>query len=530
MADTVSATDGNTDPPPPGQDMDAILTALWLMCIYEQQFGDSRCLGYANHLMGAASFLQHQQRSLRRLKPPLTPRMVVDDDSDDDSEEEEDGDEDEDDDGDGDGDESGTRDGEGNETEDDQEVETEAEESDEEQEPTALARHNTAQGKEPRLSVFSARILVWLSLHDSAAASSGLGGHLNTMMYRILGSQDGESSSHINRSSGAASPMTRSPPPAPWVPVTPPVNPTDTFRDLYRYSNPLYRSMWGDAYPQAELLDDVENRAIFGFLANTNQLRFLVAQLADEAAGSGGGDAPKSGSSSTPSFATRAAQVDAEIRRVGYESTELLEVACGLSPETDNSHRLVANIRTIVPLYHAVILDYLRVVELYSGGGGGVRSKKAARARGAVGGKSKPNRTKTAGGRGGAAPAKARIAAQRRRERAIAATMNLAYQTYRHGGDELLTKIAWPLFMVAIEEDPLPIHGAGVGHDQNPRQPQHREWILQRFEAFGAYGDNFVRAARFLRERMLPLQDQLGQRGVDWRAVMREGDIFILGI
>jgi len=44
------------------------------------------------------------------------------------------------------------------------------------------------------------------------------------------------------------------------------------------------------------------------------------------------------------------------------------------------------------------------------------------------------------------------------------------------------------------------------------------------------YGDNFARAARFLRERILPLQDQLGHKKVDWRAVMREGDVFILGI
>lgn len=66
---------------------------------------------------------------------------------------------------------------------------------------------------------------------------------------------------------------------------------------------------------------------------------------------------------------------------------------------------------------------------------------------------------------------------------------------------------------------------------QQQQQKPDREWVLQRFATFAAYGDNFARARRFLEERILPLQDRLGTRRVDWRQVMREGgEIFILGI
>ncbi|KXJ86539.1 hypothetical protein Micbo1qcDRAFT_112559, partial [Microdochium bolleyi] len=370
MADTVCLEPGAA-----AFDMDAILTALWLMCIYEQQFGDAECQGYANHLMGAASLLQHQEKSLRSLRPP---HLVSTYDYGDDG-----------------------ADSEGEVTAG--------------PEPTVLVKQIPEHRRHLRLSLYSARILVWLSLHDSAAATSGVGGHLNTMIFlsTIL----------------------------PSIPS----NPIDTFRDLYKYSNPLYRAMWGDAYPQAELLDDVENRNVFVFLANTNQLRFLVAQLAEY--------------HDPEMFAARAAQVDAEIRRVGYESTELLEVAAGLSVETDNSHRLVANIRTIVPLYYAVILDFLRVQ-------------------------------------------RQQLLRDRRRQRALGEIMTLARQTHRHGGDELLTKIAWPLFAAALE---LPHSVAPPGSEEGG----DRDWIVQRFGAFAAYGDNFARARRFLETRMLPLQDRL---------------------
>ncbi|KAJ1322950.1 transcriptional activator protein UGA3 [Microdochium nivale] len=533
MADTVGLEPGAA-----AFDMDAILTALWLMCIYEQKFGDPRCQGYANHLMGAASLLQHQQKSLRKLRPPHL------------------------DDGDDDGD-NGEYAGDFDE---------------ERAEPTALVRQIPEHRRHLRLSLYSARILVWLSLHDSAAATSGVGGHLNTTMYRILRNHDADKTQPHGSSRASPNNSTQRQPSSPsqqngsnnsnflsTIFPTIPSNPIDTFRDLYKYSNPLYRAMWGDAYPQAELLDDVENRAVFGFLANTNQLRFLVAQLAEydqdrhnehqnnndnndhERRGVGG--------RSRDDFSARAAQVDAEIRRVGYESTELLEVASGLSAETDNSHRLVTNIRTIVPLYYAVILDFLRVVDLHE----------HSSTRATTSGTDLLDENTPAPARAALEQRNARQHHQhhqhqhreRRRQRALSEIMNLARQAHRHGGDELLTKIAWPLFAAALELPPASSlsstsssssssrEGDEGGVDRMPQHHHHRHhhhhraWVLQRFAALAACGDNFARARRFLEERFLPLQDGLRSRAgtataavvVDWRRVMRDsGEVFILGI
>ncbi|KAJ1324504.1 transcriptional activator protein UGA3 [Microdochium nivale] len=389
MADTVSCPGGN----PPN--LDVTLTALWLMCLYEQHFGHAGSRGFAAHLRGASRLLQqHQSRvKLLGLAPP---------------------------------DSGGDR-----------------------GEPTALIMQNPGACYE-RLSLYSARALIWLSLHDSAAATSGIGGHLNVTLYQIL-SYEGR---HDETGSITATST----------------SPVDAFRHLYRYSNPLYRTVWGDAYPQAELLDDVENRAVFGFLVHSSQLRFLVAQLAtpfrvlsrDEIAG-------------------QAAQVEGELERLGRESAELIEVAAGLSASTDNSHRLVANIRTIVPLYHAAVLDFIRLMDM-------------------------PLDELTASWQEDQRR-------QRRRAQSLREIIRLAHQVHRHGGDELATKVAWPLFLAALETD----------------DELHRDWILARFVAFGQYGDNFVRAGEFL-GTILAVQDRLGHRRVDYRELMRAEGLFFLGI
>ncbi|TDZ15340.1 Sterol uptake control protein 2 [Colletotrichum orbiculare MAFF 240422] len=377
-------------------DLDSVCTALYLMFLYEQKYGDERCRGLSNHLSGASLILQHRFKDLLLQLPPAPPSSP------------------------------------GNS-----------------KRSLALTRRgHDVNGS--RLSLYSARMLVWIALHDAAAASYGLGGQLNCALHKIMGASD--ASNGVTRTGLPGSP----------------VQPLDSFERLHRFSNPLYRSMWADAYPQAELLDDVENRNVYALLGACGQLRFMIAQLANlsrEEEDDGGGGAHRQ----------RVAAVDTAIRQAGWKFAELLEVAAELSVGTGSStRRLAANIRGIVPHYHAVVLEFLRLTRFNDddddGGGGG----------------------------GGLCE---------RRRGALRGIMNLAFQAFKHEGDGSMTRIAWPLFVAALETDDL----------------VHRDWVLARFRAMSRFGKNLDRAHVFLVET-IEMQDRLG-RQVDVRERFRSGEV-----
>ncbi|KAK1475187.1 hypothetical protein CTAM01_15692 [Colletotrichum tamarilloi] len=369
MADTIGGEDN-------GQlDLDAVCTGLYLMLLYEQKYGDGKCQGLSNHLVGASLILQHRFKDLLLQLPAPSPEAN--------------------------------------------------------RKSLALTRRGQdASGS--RLSLYSARMLVWIALHDAAAASYGLGGQLNCALHKIMGALDGQVSSGISS----------------------PFQPLDAFERLHRFSNPLYRSMWADSYPQAELLDDVENRNVYALLGACGQLRFMIAQLAnliheDDA-----------------SQQHRVMAVDMTIQQVGWKFTELLEVAAELSISTNNSHRLVANIRGIVPHYHAVVLEFLRLTRF---------------------------------------DATPMLSARQRN--ALREIMNLAFQAFKHEGDEAMTRIAWPLFMVALETDDL----------------LHREWVISRFQAMSRFSKNLDRAHVFLKD-IIEMQNNLARR-VDVRERFQSGEV-----
>ncbi|KAH7022012.1 hypothetical protein EDB80DRAFT_693939 [Ilyonectria destructans] len=356
-------------------DLDSIHTALYLMLLYEQKYGDERCTGVANHLSGAALILKHRCNDKLLLSSPS----------------------------------SGGH-------------------------SRALTSASTqmtqqAPGCKP-LSLYSARLIVWIALFDAAAASCGVGGELNAMLFKLMGGNNG--------TDGATSRF----------------QPLESFDKLHRFSNPLYRTTWGENYPQSELLDDVENRSVYSLLGACTQLRFMIAQLA------------KLYECDAASAKERALVVELSIQEVSNKFSELMEVAAELSVTTDNSHRLVANIRSVVPHFYAVVLDFLRLT--------------------------RPD------DEAGLCP---------RQTSALRQIMNLAFQTYKHGGDEAMMPIAWPLFMVALETNDL----------------LHREWALERLESITRFGKNFERAHRFL-VGVVDMQIQSGRR-VNVRERFQSGEV-----
>ncbi|KAI8663438.1 hypothetical protein NCS57_00944600 [Fusarium keratoplasticum] len=312
----------------PCEDFDSLLTTLWLMILYEQQFGHSQSQGCTNHIKGAASLLQHRMNKLLRF--PTS----------------------------------------------DQDVDA----------PAYALTRRSGSGTRPMLSLYSARMLVWISGSDAAAASTGGGGHFNrTLMSLLSETQQEDSGANLNDPFGP-----------------PPLSPLQSYMRMHRYSNPLYRVAWGHTYPQAELLDDLQNRNIYNLLTVCNLLRFMVAELASIP------------DISSNEFQQQAASVSAAIRNANYTYAELLEVSRELCTETDHSQRLVANIRYIVPIFYGIQLEFLRITQPNSPLGQGKRQRLI-----------------------------------------LAEIMRLAFQLRSHWGDDGLRKIAWPLFLAGLETDDL---------------------------------------------------------------------------
>ncbi|TFB07032.1 hypothetical protein CCMA1212_001103 [Trichoderma ghanense] len=345
-------------------ELDPICAVLYLMLVYEQKYGDGTCSGLSNHLAGAALIVKHR---CQRLSEQMAKREW-----------------------------QGT--------------------------PVLARMQPQSQTREPGLSLFVIRLLVWIALCDATAATFGLGGQFNSELKDIMAPDDASSISG--------------------------------FDVLHRYSNSLYRSMWGDAYPQVELLDDVENRDIFAFLCASMQLRGMVADLAKL-----GADELK----------LHLPAVESAFRQVDLRYGELLEVASDLSLSTDNSHRLVANIRAFIPIYHAAKLDLFRVI--------------------------RRNDLTT----------KAEIVP----EAHITAIVDMAIQADKHQGVEGTIRVAWPLFVVALETNSL----------------VHQRWILSRFQAMSSYSKNLERAHRFLKEYLgMPLEKREGYHNFS----LANGEIFVI--
>ncbi|KAL2795452.1 fungal-specific transcription factor domain-containing protein [Aspergillus keveii] len=352
-------------------------TALYLMLLYEQKYGDEKCLGFGNHLNGAALMLkQHfsDNRGLLNHVCGLNQRSVL----------------------------------------------------------SRISESN-------QISLYAARLIMWIVQFDISAASSGVGGQLHATIYGLLDAEIISGGTDDYNS----------------------INVLDRFEQLHHFSSQLYRTLWGKEYPQSELLDDVENRNIFFLEGACIQLRFVVAQLAQ----------PRESQTNETNMERKTLDAEVAIDNVSNRFIDLIEVAVSLSPATDNSHRLVANLRRVIPLYYAVILSFLRVKS-------GLRQRKL----------------------------------NSRQNEALRQIMNLAFQAHKYDGEKAMVRIAWPLFIVAVETD----------------DRLQREWVLGRFSAISKFGLNLQRAYRFL-AHVVESQSQLGRR-VDIQRQLQTGDFEVFVI
>lgn len=241
-------------------DTDTLLAGIFLLMLYEQKFGDAGGVGWVNHVQGAALVIQHRFHDWpRRINTGRTNRLYA--------------------------------------------RKSSSTPADEAPQP-------------PKLSLFAARILGYITVHDAAASTFGLGGQVNSVMHQIGVNHD------------------------------PNATPLDTYDRIHRYSHALYRTAWAENYPQKELLDDIENRGVFAMIGCCFMMRWMIADASMR---------------SVEAAQTLIPGIQAAIDQTTEQYGELLAVASELSVKTDGSQRIAVNLRAFVPYYYAILLEFRRL-------------------------------------------------------------------------------------------------------------------------------------------------------------------------
>ena len=299
-----------------------------------------------------------------------------------------------------------------------------------------LATRTQASG-EGMVSQFSARILSYLTDLDSQTSNiQGVESPISNLLNHLT--RQSESTEHMYWPSTLAA-----------------------LDGLGDYTDSLYRLVWGDDYPQYELMDDMENRKVFKLRGACMQLRYMNGRLSAAMLSNAGKEA----------IAGRAESMKAALKQVEEDFAELFVVASKLTVETGSSHRLIANIRWIVSLYHGEALEYLRVTQ-------GMDSD---------------------------------LELDERQRHSLRLVMSLAVQAYRLQGKVAMLRVARPLFIAALETDDI----------------IHREWIMQRFDELKEYGRNCRRARVFL-GHAIAQQQRLGRRIDVGRMLLESRSWFVL--
>ncbi|KAL6838144.1 hypothetical protein V8C40DRAFT_272311 [Trichoderma camerunense] len=352
--------------------LDTILASIWLMLTYEQKFGDGNGVGLSSHLKGLATIVQSEARQALTLPADANHHIPS---------------------------------------------------------SANTMELDSSQRRMHTLSLFSARMLIWISLLDAGAASTGLGGDFNASLHGLL-----EEHAHICEGcdSRLQTSLFRS------------------FTEVAKYSNPLFCRVWGDDYPIQELMDDISNHDIFLLYGSCFQVRYMASRL----------------DSLRKQVSTAAEKyedvIELAFQEIAETYTETFLLASKITVETDNSLRVIKNLRFIVPHYHAAILYYVRCAD--------------------------PRRS-----------------SPDRRMASLKIIMKLAYQAFKLEGDEAMLRIAWPLFIAILETNDL----------------LHREWLIARLRALGKFGKNYPRAAVFV-ESFVAEEERKGER-LDFQASLTSG-------
>ncbi|KAF4967418.1 hypothetical protein FSARC_5031 [Fusarium sarcochroum] len=323
-------------------ELDLVLATLWLMIEYEQRFGDGSGSGLSAHLKGAASIIQGRLHNLRDILKSRGVRVCH-----------------------------------------------------EEPSPSPQAMLLKGQEEWP-ISAFAARIVVWISYKDGAAALNGFGGFFNELLGQAMeGIAEDEATSLVRG-----------------------------FEALHRHSNRASSDKWALECPQEKVIEDIHSRPLFYLFGNTGQFRFLLSKLAVMR---------QDDSSAFESSCQRMARL---LNATTDQYAELIDVAHTLRLDSCGAHRsFVINVRDNVSHYHAIVMCYSGIVQERALPDNGQRA-------------------------------------------VLGRLMNIAFQTHSDEGESAMSRVAWPLFVAALESD----------------DAVHRKWIMDRYQHLSEQGENYRRA------------------------------------
>lgn len=87
----------------------------------------------------------------------------------------------------------------------------------------------------------------------------------------------------------------------------------------------------------------------------------------------------------------------------------------------------------------------------------------------------------------------------------VSKTLKACASLYEHEGVGYMWRVAWPMFIAALETD----------------DPIYQNWVMDRFTALEAHGEN-MRRAKVLLEAICHEQ-RIAEQSVDWRLRIRRG-------
>lgn len=271
--------------------------------------------------------------------------------------------------------------------------------------PTVFTRPPTSHGA-PNLSQFAARMLVHLAGLDAHAAGMGVDSSVMGIVYEMLGVKENLAGLLVRM---------------------------NAFSWLEEYSNSLYKDVWGDSYPEREIVDDAENRQIYALLGASLHLRLMCSRLTTTI-----------NTSSLGSAVELSLGIQRGIEFILRRFDSIFHVSHTLTLDPHKSCRVIANISWILPHFYALQLVFWTIVQESSGNTGYYEEQ----------------------------------------DEPLRMIMSLARQAYHHEGSSAMRRIAHPLLMVLLSTDDVLDRGWVV---QRFRDLRGCEYNLHRARSFAIH-------------------------------------------
>lgn len=294
-----------------------------------------------------------------------------------------------------------------------------------------------------RISPFCGRMIVWISFLDSGAALHGIGGVFNAFLGDAM--SDLDPSPTLARLRG--------------------------YHAIHKHSAMMCHAIWGAAYPQQQILEDFKNRPVFYLYGEAGQLRYILSQLVDDLEE----DHCQNQGSGSRNDREAVAQSFRALASVTERYSELIHVASVIDTVADDlDARFVRNLRFVVCFYHAVVLGFYSLAQDHM--------DRVALPQSATLAPTSPSSCAFSSSSSSSSSSFTTFSSpsfrNQQKRRALREIAQISNRIHADEGDVAMFRIAWPLFLAALETD----------------DSIHRDWMVARFRDLKTRGENYRRA------------------------------------